>query len=163
MLHGARAPAPASPPRPVVSRDIGLGVDASAHRVHRFERSTVEAAEALLGWWRRYPHLRYFQDYFRAMGAFLSDGALPTCRAGVQSFNIDHVGNVAACIERIDTIYGNLKDESLGSIHARMLADRAPIERCQQCWTACRGMAEALGGRGSLTGWRDLATRLRTT
>ncbi|MGE0489179.1 MAG: radical SAM/SPASM domain-containing protein [Vulcanimicrobiota bacterium] len=122
-----------------------------------------EAAEALLKWWRRYPHLRYFGDYFRDMHAFLGDGELPTCRAGVQSFNIDHVGNVAACIERIDTVYGNVKDEALGVIHARMVADRQPIEGCQQCWTACRGMAQALGQRGRLTGWRDLATRLRTT
>lgn len=132
-------------------------------RSHLDQLPGPEAAEALLRWWRQYPHLRYFRDYFREMQAFLAAGPLPTCRAGVQSFNIDHIGNVAACIERIDTVYGNVKDESLASIHARMVADRQPIESCQQCWTACRGMAQALGQRGSLASWRDLATRLRTT
>lgn len=121
-----------------------------------------EAARALQAWWKRYPHLRFFQDYMESMERFLQAGDLPRCQAGVQSFNIDHVGNVSPCIERIGQVYGNLKEERLSTIHARMAADRAPIEGCQDCWTACRGMAQSLGKGGNLRSWRDLAWRMRS-
>ncbi|MBI4511414.1 MAG: radical SAM protein [Deltaproteobacteria bacterium] len=49
----------------------------------------------------RYRHVRFFREYFERLDPFLTGGAMPTCRAGIQSFNIDHVGNVSTCIERI--------------------------------------------------------------
>lgn len=154
-----------------MSRDKGVGHQFTLLSVagHRRGRSTqdqlppVEAAGALLEWWKAYPHLRYFQDYFSGMQRFLAGQSLPTCRAGVQSFNVDHVGNVSPCIERIDRVYGNVKDEPLQSIHSRMAADRGEIEACQNCWTACRGMSSALSQRGSYRAWRDLATRMKST
>jgi MoaA/NifB/PqqE/SkfB family radical SAM enzyme len=118
---------------------------------------------ALLELWRRYPHLRFFREYFERMDDFLARGPMPTCTAGVQSFNIDHVGNVAPCIERIDQSFGNVKRESLAAIHARMAAAREPIERCQDCWTACRGVSQLLGGGGRPQALWDLATRMRTS
>lgn len=117
----------------------------------------------LLDLWRRYPHLRFFRDYLAGVDPFLAGEAMPTCQAGVQSFNIDHVGNVSPCIERIDRVYGNVKGEALPAIHARMAADRAEVSRCQDCWTACRGLAQAMGRGGSLRSWWDLATRMRSS
>ena len=117
----------------------------------------------LLALWKRWPHLRFFRDYMTGASHFLSGGPMPVCGAGLQTFNVDHVGNVSACIERIDTSYGNLKHEPLRVIHARMAADRAEVSRCQQCWTACRGLSQALSGRGSLSTWWDLATRMRSS
>ena len=122
-----------------------------------------QAAATLLQWWRSYPHLRYFREYFSGMRHFLDGKPLPTCRAGVQSFNVDHVGNVSPCIERIDSIYGNVKEESLLSIHRRMSLDRQDVSQCQDCWTACRGMSQALGQRGSWGSWRDLVRRMKST
>jgi MoaA/NifB/PqqE/SkfB family radical SAM enzyme len=110
----------------------------------------------------KYPHVRFFRDYFTRMDAFLSAGPMPTCHAGVQSFNIDHVGNVSACIERIDKPVGNVRDTSLAELHRRLGAEQPEIERCQQCWTACRGLVQSVGQRGSLRGWMDLGNRTRT-
>jgi MoaA/NifB/PqqE/SkfB family radical SAM enzyme len=118
---------------------------------------------ALLELWHRHPHLGFFREYFERMDAFLGGGAMPTCTAGVQSFNIDHVGNVSACIERIDHSFGNVRDEPLGAIHARLAAARDEIARCQECWTACRGVTQSLGGGGGVQAWWDLATRMRSS
>jgi MoaA/NifB/PqqE/SkfB family radical SAM enzyme len=112
---------------------------------------------------RRYPHVRFFRDYFARMDAFLSGGPMPTCRAGVQGFNLDHVGNVSPCIERIDEAVGNVRSESLRALHARLAGRQEEIARCQQCWTACRGFQQELGGGGSLRAFFDLSTRMRTS
>ena len=120
--------------------------------------------EAVLALWRRYPHLRYFRDYFARMDAFLGEGELPVCRAGVQSFNIDHVGNVSPCIEKIDLVAGNVRQESLPDIHRRLVAqaEQDVIAGCRDCWTACRGFVSALGDGGTVQGFRDMSARMRS-
>ncbi len=115
----------------------------------------------LLDLWRRYPHLRIFRDYLAKMDTFLAHGAMPVCRAGLQSFNIDHVGNVAPCIERIDTVAGRVRCEPLSEIHKRLVKLNAGKE-CQQCWTACRGYNQALGKCGTLRNWIEAGTRMRS-
>jgi MoaA/NifB/PqqE/SkfB family radical SAM enzyme len=117
----------------------------------------------LLDHYKRYPHLRFFRKYLAQVDTFLEGGRMPTCRAGVQSFNIDHVGNVSPCIEKIDQVYGNVKTEPLARIHERLVADREEVSRCQSCWTACRGLAQSMGQGGSLDTWWDLATRMRSS
>lgn len=129
----------------------------------------------------RYPHFRVFRDYVAAIDDFLvsargaelrlpgrgastsatAASALPTCHAGEQSFNIDHQGGVAPCIEHIDWTAGNVRDEPLAAILERMKADPR-IAGCQACWTVCRGFAQVLGAGGSRTAWTDLATRMRS-
>ncbi len=113
--------------------------------------------------WKKYPHVRFFRDYFSRMDAFLAGGEMPVCQAGVQGFNLDHVGNVSPCIERIDQTVGNVKTEPLSVIHARLVARQEEIARCQQCWTACRGLQQALGSGASPGALYDLATRMRTS
>lgn len=122
---------------------------------------TTAVSGDLLTLWRRHPHFRTFRDYLAGIDAFLAADALPTCRAGLQSFNVDHVGNVSPCIEKIDTVVGNVRQEPLGAIHAR-LVQREDGATCQACWTACRGFSQALGGGGTPAAWRDLATRMRS-
>lgn len=111
----------------------------------------------------RYRHVRFFREYFERLDAFLTGGAMPTCRAGIQSFNIDHVGNVATCIERIGEPAGNLRLDSLAELHRRLTSEReqSEISQCQQCWTACRGFHQAVGNRGNLGSWRDMVLRTR--
>jgi MoaA/NifB/PqqE/SkfB family radical SAM enzyme len=117
----------------------------------------------LVDQWKRYPHLAFFREYFERMDDFLTGAPMPTCHAGAQSFNIDHVGEVSPCIERIDWSFGNVKRERLGAIHARMVAAAEEVGRCQRCWTACRGVAQALGEGGSPRALYDLATRMKAS
>ena len=116
---------------------------------------------ALVELWRRHPHLRTFEGYLDGIDRFLAGRELPACRAGHQSFNVDHVGNVSACIEKIDRVAGNLRREPLAAIHARLRA-RDEGAGCQACWTACRGFSQLLGDGGRPAAWRDLATRMRS-
>jgi radical SAM protein with 4Fe4S-binding SPASM domain len=106
--------------------------------------------------------VRFFREYFSRFDAFMSGGAMPTCRAGAQSFNIDHIGNVSACIERIDKPVGNVREASMMELHRRLQGDKDEVSSCQMCWTACRGLAQALGNGGTLGSWRDLTMRTRT-
>ena len=119
------------------------------------------SADLVRLWWS-YPHFRIFRGYLERMDPFLTGGPMPTCRAGLQSFNVDHVGNVAPCIEKIDVIVGNVRNESLTDIHSRLVELNAG-KGCQACWTACRGFSQAMGSGGSLGSWWDLATRMRSS
>ena len=109
----------------------------------------------------RYPHVRFFRSYFEGIPAFLQGEKLPSCHAGVQSFNIDHIGNVSPCIERIDRVLGNVRTETLSAIHARLVAAEHESVACRACWTACRGVTEALGGGASARALLTLSTRMR--
>jgi len=124
---------------------------------------TAAQSEELLALHRRYRHFRVFRDYLAGIDAFTAGdtAALPTCHAGDQTFNIDHVGGVAPCIERIDWVAGNIKDEPLDAILGRMRGDPR-VAACQRCWTVCRGFAQALGERGTPRGWIDLVGRMRS-
>ncbi|HLL15794.1 MAG TPA: radical SAM protein [Pyrinomonadaceae bacterium] len=121
-------------------------------------------ADELLALRRRYKHFRAPSDYLRLAASYADGGAMPTCRAGVQTFNIDHLGNVSACIERIDKPVGNVREEHLVSLHAKLQGDeeRAEVGSCQKCCTICRGMGQTFGAGGSLRGWWELATRMRS-
>ena len=142
----------------------------------------------------RFPHFRVFSRYLDGIDPFLayhSRGgalpvapALPRCEAGARSFNIDHVGNVSPCIEKIDRPVGNVRRESTsepeasesggsppggrrptkGGSLAEILPKLAKLEEvasCQQCWTLCRGFNQVFAGGGTLGSWRELATRVR--
>ena len=121
-----------------------------------------EAADHLGTLWRRWPHLRFFREYFTHMRSWLSEGAMPACRAGQQSFNIDHLGNVSPCIEKINQPVGNVRKEPLAAIHAKLTALAPQVAGCNDCWTACRGFAQVMGNGGSPRAWRDLTARMRS-
>jgi len=125
----------------------------------------ADVGNHVLSLWEKYPHLRYFRDYFAKFGDFLSEGPMPTCSAGSTGFNIDHVGNVSPCIERIDEPVGNVREASLKELHARLSAKekQAEINQCQRCWTACRGINQALGNGGTPRSLFDLSVRMRTS
>jgi len=122
-----------------------------------------EAAAEWPALFERYPHVRFFSDYFKTAGAFLRREEMPRCHAGLQSFNIDHVGNVSPCIERIDEVVGNVKEASLLELQQRLSARHPELGSCQQCFTACRGFNQALGDGGSLRGWLELGSRMRSS
>lgn len=116
-------------------------------------------AEMLLDLWKRYPHLYLLRDYLRGMADFSAGKETGSCAAASQSFNIDHIGQVSPCIERISEVYGNVQSESLPGIWRRMVA-AAPAQGCNRCWTLCRGLSQALSQHGTLRAWHDLARRM---
>jgi MoaA/NifB/PqqE/SkfB family radical SAM enzyme len=124
---------------------------------------SAEAADRWPALWSRYPHVRFFSDYFKLTSEFLRGGSMPACRAGLQSFNIDHVGNVSPCIERIHETVGNVKTSSLLELHGGLVARHPELGSCQQCFTACRGFNQALGDGGTVRGWAELASRMRSS
>src|SRR5258708_23515170 len=146
-----------------MSAEAGVGHCATLLSTRGFRRApgaampSMEIGSAYLDLWERHPHFRMFGDYIRTIDPFLRGEEMPACHAGVQSFNIDHVGNVSPCIEKIDTAFGNVHNESLRAIHDRMVA-ADPANGCQECWTACRGFSQALGEGGSAPPWRHLFT-----
>lgn len=122
-----------------------------------------EAARALVEWHKKYKHVRVFREYLSKAGEWLSERAMPTCTAGVQSFNIDHVGAVSACIERIDEPVGNVKTASVRDLVSVLSARQNERATCQQCWTACRGFAQILGDGASASALIEMTARMRTT
>jgi MoaA/NifB/PqqE/SkfB family radical SAM enzyme len=150
-----------------LSAGLGVGHAMTLLSTHGYRRGTTDAlpdaplSDRLLALWRKHPHLRAFRDYLEGMDPFLTQKEMPRCRAGLQSFNVDHVGAVAACIEKIDRPAGNVKYEPLADILARLRA-RDDSLGCQDCWTLCRGFGQALGGGGSVRSLLDLTRRVRS-
>jgi MoaA/NifB/PqqE/SkfB family radical SAM enzyme len=139
-----------------VLHQVTLISDQGFRRGAEGSRPTAAAMAALPELARRWTHFRAFRSYLEGVPRFLEGGELPRCRAGHQSFNLDHVGNVAACIETIDRPVGNVREASIPTLLAR-LADADRGAGCQACWTLCRGMSQALGQGGSPRAWSDLA------
>lgn len=123
-------------------------------------RPRAPVADHLLDLWRRYPHFRVMRDYLAHMDD-LSSGAMPACRAGQQSFNIDHLGNLAPCIEKIAEPVGNVREQPLAELLARV-REHPSVAGCQECWTLCRGMGQLLGDGGRPRAWLDFAGRMRS-
>ncbi|MFZ5892511.1 MAG: radical SAM protein [Myxococcota bacterium] len=124
---------------------------------------SAESLDQLSQLLERFSHVRFFSEYFSTAAAFVRQQALPTCRAGLQSFNIDHVGNVSPCIERIDEVVGNVKRSSLSELHTLLTGMHPQIADCQRCYTACRGFNQAMGNGGSVRNWIELGTRMRSS
>jgi MoaA/NifB/PqqE/SkfB family radical SAM enzyme len=122
-----------------------------------------ECGPHLAALWDRYPHVRFLREYFTQMEPFLAGGEMPTCRAGTQSFNVDHLGNVSSCIERIDRPVGNLRQTPLRELYAMLAsAGEAGNDGCQDCWTACRGLVQLMGQGGTTSNWRQLSARMKS-
>lgn len=150
-----------------LSKSLGVGHCFTLLSAKGFRRGHADAVPSralsseLAQAWHRHPHMRMFRDYLDGIDAFRDGEELPRCRAGVQSFNIDHVGNVAPCIEKIDRVAGNVRRDRLPDIVARM-RELPEVATCQDCWTLCRGFGQVMGQGGGVKGWSDLATRMRS-
>ena len=150
-----------------LSAELGVGHCMTLLSDKGFRRGKSDAlpqrgiSAKLLALWKLYPHLRMFRDYLAKIDVFLTNENMPTCRAGVQSFNIDHCGNVSPCIEKINQPVGNVREAPLAELVTRMRALES-VAKCQDCWTLCRGFGQVLGHGGSVSAWRDLTLRMRS-
>ena len=116
------------------------------------EESQIPSAplsKKLLSLKQKYPHLQTFKGYLGGIDDFINQSPnLPRCLAGKRSFNIDHVGNVSVCIEKIDESIGNVRTERWSSIRNKLSGHEIgeKYKNCQDCWTLCRGLSQTLGG-----------------
>jgi MoaA/NifB/PqqE/SkfB family radical SAM enzyme len=117
-------------------------------------------AAPLCDLWREFPHLRVFSDYLRLCERFVAGQPMPACPAGRQGFNIDHLGNLSHCIERIGQSVGNLRHEPLSAVLTRLRP--ADVAGCQDCLSLCRGFLQALGDGSSWRALAELGGRLRS-
>jgi len=115
----------------------------------------------LTGLWKRYRHLRFHRTYLTLMDSWLTGGAMPACRAGRQEFNIDHVGNVSPCLDKIDLLVGNVRSEPLAALYPRV-AQLAEVRSCQDCWTLCRACCQFMGAGAGVREWKDTLFRMRS-
>jgi MoaA/NifB/PqqE/SkfB family radical SAM enzyme len=109
----------------------------------------------------QHPHLRMFGEYLEGIDPFLRGEPGPACRAGDQGANLDHVGNLSPCIEKLGSPVGNVRQASVPALWERLRAHPGP-KGCNDCWTLCRGIGQALGGGASARAAWELSTRLRS-
>jgi MoaA/NifB/PqqE/SkfB family radical SAM enzyme len=70
-------------------------------------------------------------------------GGIAPCFAGKNLFNIDCLGNVSRCIDRMDAVAGNMLTDDAETIVAALLRQQQSDDCCD-CWTSCRGNFESL-------------------
>lgn len=150
------------------SRQHGVG-----HHLTLISPSRNDAAEGgrvlpdpgvsarLLRLHRRYPHFATFRDYLAGIDDYLAGHRKPRCVMGRQMFNIGASGDVSPCNEKLDWVVGNLRHEPLARLYPRLR--RVPaVAACHDCWQLCRGFGHVLGAGGTVRGWIDLSTRMRS-
>ena len=122
-----------------------------------------EAAAALADLWSEHTA---FQDvrqlHARASSRSCVAARCRPCRAGVQSFNVDHVGNVSPCIEKIDRAFGNIKSEPLQRHPSPSRRGRCGPRLSAVLDGVPRVRAGARRWRHRCDTWRDLAARMRS-
>lgn len=131
----------------------------STHGAGRHDRAQRAPAAgvgaALVELKRRHPHFIAFSDYLEGIDRFLAGQVRTPCWAGERFLNIDHLGDVAPCIEKLDLRVGNILRDPWSILYQRLGALQEP-RRCADCWTSCRGFVEAMSGPPRLRSWREL-------
>jgi MoaA/NifB/PqqE/SkfB family radical SAM enzyme len=112
------------------------------------------AGTKLLALKQQYPHFVSFSGYLEGIDTYLSGNVRRGCFAGERFLNIDHLGDVSPCIEKLDWKAGNLVREPY-SVIARRLAEMSQVKSCTDCWTSCRGFVEEMSGAPALRSWRE--------
>ena len=104
---------------------------------------------------RRYPHFITFSGYLEAIDRFLEGDVRTPCWAGERFLNVDHMGEVSPCIEKLHLRAGNLRREPWSVIAARLRAFEEP-KGCTDCMTACRGFVEEMSGVPKLRSYAEM-------
>jgi MoaA/NifB/PqqE/SkfB family radical SAM enzyme len=108
----------------------------------------------LLALKEKYPHFITFSGYLEAIDRFLAGEVRTPCWAGERFLNVDHMGEVSPCIEKLHLRAGNLRREPWSVIEARLRAFEEP-RGCTACMTACRGFVEEMSGAPRARSWGE--------
>ena len=92
---------------------------------------------------RRHPDFVQLRGYLARFTEAVREGGVGPCYAGKHLCNVDSQGDVALCIDRLETKVGNLLTDDAKTI-ARRLRAAHEANTCQECWTSCRGAIETL-------------------
>jgi MoaA/NifB/PqqE/SkfB family radical SAM enzyme len=103
---------------------------------------------------RRFPHFMTFSGYLEGIDRFLGATPRTPCWAGERFLNIDHLGDVSPCIEKLELRVGNVLRDPWTVLRAR-LAALTETKTCTDCWTSCRGFVEEMSGPPRLRSWRE--------
>jgi MoaA/NifB/PqqE/SkfB family radical SAM enzyme len=103
---------------------------------------------------RRYPHFVSFTGYLEGIDPYLGGDVRTPCHAGERFLNVDHLGDVSPCIEKLELRAGNLRRDPW-SVIADNLRGFEQTRTCTDCWTSCRGFVEQMTGRPRLRAWRE--------
>lgn len=112
------------------------------------------AGEHLLALKLRHPHFVSFTGYLDGIDPYLRGAPRTPCRAGTRFLNIDHLGEVSPCIEKLHLSAGNLRRDPW-SVVAERLAAFEETRACTDCWTSCRGFVEEMSGAPRARSWRE--------
>jgi MoaA/NifB/PqqE/SkfB family radical SAM enzyme len=103
---------------------------------------------------RQNPHFMTFTGYLEGIDTYLGGSPRTPCWAGERFLNVDHLGDVSPCIEKLHLRGGNLVREPWSVVSARLAALDEP-KHCGDCWTSCRGFVEEMSGPPRLRSWRE--------
>ena len=131
-----------------------LSTDGGGRHPGAKRRPPLGVGARLLALKERYPHLVTFSGYLGEMDAFLAGELREPCAAGTRFLNIDHLGEVSPCIEKLHLRAGNLRREPWSVIAAR-LRSFEELRTCTDCYTSCRGFVEEMSGPVKLRSWGE--------
>ena len=107
----------------------------------------------------RDPHLVAFTGYLEGVDAYLAGQVRTPCWAGERFLNVDHLGEVSPCIEKLHLSAGNLRRDPWSAV-AERLRSLEEVKQCTSCYTSCRGFVEEMSGAPRARSWRELFSGL---
>jgi MoaA/NifB/PqqE/SkfB family radical SAM enzyme len=122
---------------------LSTGGDGRHDRAQRVPLAGIGAQ--LLELKKRYPHFITFSGYLEAIDRYLEGDVRTPCWAGERFLNVDHLGEVSPCIEKLHLRAGNLRQDPW-SVIADKLRSYEEVKGCTSCMTACRGFVEEMSG-----------------
>jgi MoaA/NifB/PqqE/SkfB family radical SAM enzyme len=131
---------------------LSTGGDGRHDRAQRLPAPGIGAR--LLALKKQYPHFITFSGYLEAIDRFLDGDVRTPCWAGERFLNIDHMGQVSPCIEKLHLAAGNLRRDPWDQIAAR-LRSYEETKSCTNCMTACRGFVEEMSGVPKARSWGE--------
>lgn len=92
---------------------------------------------------RKYKEFVALRGYLQQFSRAVQNGGISSCHAGRNLCNIDSQGNVSLCIDRLETIAGNILTDNMKALEKSLLTLHQQ-NTCKDCWTSCRGSIETL-------------------
>jgi len=118
------------------------------------QQPASDTGKRLLDLKHRYPHFVSFTGYLEGVDRFLNGEVRSPCWAGERFLNIDHMGEVSPCIEKLHLSVGNLRRDPW-SVVAEKLAALEETKHCTSCYTSCRGFVEEMSGFPRVRSWQE--------